>query len=175
MEFQLGDLPSNQLLEPGAYGAILRVAQEALANIGRHARANTVTVSIGSRGRAVVLQIKDDGAGFDPLHGQRGMGIRNMTARADEFGGKFELESHPGGGTIVTFSVPLAYETLTRYRNEMLGQMLLFCAMFMIVLLYVPQQFRPFCDAAWLFAGTARVLFYKRALDRMRKHGPATL
>jgi signal transduction histidine kinase len=106
VDFRLGDLPPNEALPPGSHQAILRAAQEALANIGRHARANNVTVSLDSIGDLLQLRVQDDGAGFDPLEGQRGMGIANMRARADEFGGEFDLSSRPGRGTTVTFSIP---------------------------------------------------------------------
>ncbi len=108
VEFTLGDLPASEAFSPGAHEAILRVAQEALANIGRHARATDVQVSLGSVYGKVELKIKDNGAGFDQNRGARGLGIGNMRARADEFGGTFELTSQLGGGTSVVFSVPYA-------------------------------------------------------------------
>jgi signal transduction histidine kinase len=106
VEFDLGDLPPTEALPPGAHEAILRAAQEALANVGRHARAGSVLVSLGSGLRQVELRIEDDGAGFDPNQSRRGQGIPNMRARAEEFGGEFELISEPGGGTSVSFSIP---------------------------------------------------------------------
>jgi signal transduction histidine kinase len=106
VEFKPDDLPPNETLAPGSHQAILRVAQEALANIGRHARANHVTVSLDSLTESLELRVQDDGTGFDPFLGRRGMGIANMQARADEFGGQFDIISSPGGGTTVTFSIP---------------------------------------------------------------------
>jgi signal transduction histidine kinase len=106
VNFQFGGLPPTESLPPGSHQAILRVAQEALANIGRHARAGDVTVSIGSVSNRVELRVQDDGAGFDPLQGPRGMGIANMRTRAEEFGGWFDIASRPGAGTMVTFSIP---------------------------------------------------------------------
>jgi signal transduction histidine kinase len=108
LDFRLGDLPPNETLAPGSHQAILRVAQEALANIGRHARATNVTVSLNSLRDRVELRIQDDGAGFDLSHDESGMGIKNMRARAEEFGGHFEVASSPGNGTAVTFSIPRA-------------------------------------------------------------------
>ena len=101
-----GDLPPSEDLPPGAHQAILRVAEEALANVARHARARHVRVSLYSAPGRVEIRIKDDGAGFDPNQNPRGMGIANMRARAEEFDGEFELVSQPGGGTFVRFSVP---------------------------------------------------------------------
>ena len=107
VDFRLGDLPPNETLAPGAHRAILRVAQEALANIARHARAGNVTVSLESARGRVELRVQDDGAGFDPLQDKRGMGIANMRTRAEEIGGQVDVASNPGGGTTVTFSIPL--------------------------------------------------------------------
>jgi signal transduction histidine kinase len=102
----VGDLLPSALLPPGTQQALFRGAQEALANIGRHARASRVTISLGTRGRDLVLTIQDDGVGFDPLTAQKGMGLENMTARAAVLGASFTLTSAPGSGTSVRFSVP---------------------------------------------------------------------
>ena len=116
VEFKLGDLPPTEALPPGAHEAILRAAQEALANIGRHARAGRVWVSLGSGKGHVKLRIEDDGAGFDPNQSDQGQGIPNMRARAEEFGGEFYLASGPGKGTSVAFSIPYtASETPREY------------------------------------------------------------
>lgn len=106
VEFRLGGLPPNETLAPGSQQAIFRVAQEALANVGRHARAANVTVALDSFSDRLELRVQDDGIGFDPFQSQRGMGIANMRARAGEFGGKLDLTSRPGGGTTVVFSLP---------------------------------------------------------------------
>ncbi len=109
VEFKLGDLPANDTLAPGAHQAIFRVAQEALANVGRHARATHVTVSLGTfseRLNLLELRIQDDGTGFDAFDGPRGMGIANMKARAVEFRGWVDVTSIPGTGTTVAFSIP---------------------------------------------------------------------
>jgi signal transduction histidine kinase len=120
--FELGDLPPSEALPPGAHEAILRAAQEALANVGRHACAASVLVSLGSGLRQVELRIEDDGAGFDPDQSRRGQGIQNMRARAEEFGGEFELISQPGGGTSVAFSIPYTTpEPARKYRRRAVG------------------------------------------------------
>ena len=119
VEFKLGNLPPTEELAPGAHEAILRAAQEALANVGRHARAGSVLVSLSSTQRHVELRIKDDGAGFDPNQSVRGQGIANMHARAEEFGGTFELISQPGSGTSIVFSIPYVAAELPRaYRRR---------------------------------------------------------
>jgi len=108
VDFRVGELPASETLRPGAQQAILRVAQEALANIARHARAAHVWVSLAKTPDGVELMIRDDGTGFDPNQVRRGMGTANMHARADEFGGSFELLSRPGEGTSVRFAIPYA-------------------------------------------------------------------
>jgi signal transduction histidine kinase len=104
--FKAGALPPNESLPPGAPQAVFRVAQEALANVARHARAQNVSVSLDSVGNGLELKVEDDGIGLQP-DSRRGMGTANMEARAEEFDGKFDQMSRPGGGTSVRFSVPV--------------------------------------------------------------------
>jgi signal transduction histidine kinase len=122
VDFKLGNLPATEALPPGAHEAILRAAQEALANVGRHARAGSILVSLGSAHGQVELRIQDDGAGFDPNQSDRGQGIPNMRARAEEFGGKFYLASGLGNGTSVAFSIPYTVsETPREYLRKAVG------------------------------------------------------
>ncbi len=106
VEFKLGEVPPTGLTMPGAAEATLRVAQEALANVARHARASHVTVSLQSADGRMELTVQDDGAGFDPNQDSRGMGTANMRARAEELGGRLELISGREAGTTVKFSIP---------------------------------------------------------------------
>ena len=105
--FDVGTLPADSALDPGTRQALFRVAQEALANVARHARAQTVNVSLGSIDGQLVLTVQDDGSGFKPEGQQRGMGMANIAARAAEVGGNFEVVSVPDRGTTVRFSVPV--------------------------------------------------------------------
>ena len=118
VDFKLGALPPNEFLPPGAQQAIFRVAQEALANVARHARAKNVSVSLdsysGNAGndslrRCLELKVEDDGVGFQP-DSRSGMGTANMRARAEEFDGKFDHVSRAGSGTSVRFSIPFVHE-----------------------------------------------------------------
>jgi signal transduction histidine kinase len=93
VEFQQGYLPPSDTLAPGAQQAIFRVAQEALANVARHARAKHVSVALGGGGGRLAIKVEDDGAGFSPEGSGGGMGIANMRARAQEYDGEFVLES----------------------------------------------------------------------------------
>lgn len=104
--FELGTLPTDATLDPSARQAIFRVAQEALSNVARHARARNVGVSLGAADGRLVLTIQDDGRGFKVEGRPRGMGMANIAARAAEVGGNLEVMSVPDRGTTVRFSVP---------------------------------------------------------------------
>jgi signal transduction histidine kinase len=127
VEFKLGEVPPAGMLAPGAAEATLRIAQEALANVARHARASHVLVSLDSSDGRLELTIKDDGAGFDPQQDSRGMGTSNMRTRAAELGGTCEIVSRPAEGTTVKFSIPYsasdpaANRRRFLYRNISLG------------------------------------------------------
>lgn len=86
------------------------IAQEALNNSLRHARAGLVQVSIYSSPGAITLIVEDDGCGFDPSAKHTGMGLGNMQERALSIAGKCQILSEPGHGTRVTVSVPLREE-----------------------------------------------------------------
>ncbi len=90
---------------------IYRVVQEALHNVVRHANAGTVTVSFRDGGGAgteeVVVEIADDGGGFDPgLAGDGHLGLITMRERAEDLGGHLEVRSQRGAGTRVILRVP---------------------------------------------------------------------
>jgi signal transduction histidine kinase len=84
---------------------LLRVAQEALQNAVRHAGAQHVAVRLArTGGGGVVLEVSDDGAGFDPADPElrsRRLGLTSMEERAQRLGGKLEIRSAPGAGTTV--------------------------------------------------------------------------
>ncbi|CAK7285725.1 putative two-component system sensor kinase [Streptomyces misionensis JCM 4497] len=89
--------------------AVLRVAQEALHNALRHARAEHVDVSVERRGGGAVLRVADDGDGFDPAavgRAGRHLGLVSMRDRASGVGGTLTVESAPGKGTTIEMEVP---------------------------------------------------------------------
>ncbi|GAA6140373.1 hypothetical protein NBRC116584_01910 [Hydrogenophaga sp. 5NK40-0174] len=91
---------------------VLRIAQESMSNVMRHSKASMVWLSchMDDTGRAMVLEIRDDGVGFDQrLHAgpSTGKGLTGMRRRAAGTGGVLELRSHPGKGTKVTFTMPV--------------------------------------------------------------------
>jgi signal transduction histidine kinase/ligand-binding sensor domain-containing protein len=80
--------------------AIYRITQEALNNVTKHAEADRAIVELELGPEQVVLQIEDDGRGFDPARVPRtGFGLRSMADRAKDIGAEFHLESQPGQGT----------------------------------------------------------------------------
>jgi two-component system NarL family sensor kinase len=98
----------RRALPPRVEAELLRIAQEALANVRQHARATEVRIRLGASPRAVRLSVRDDGRGFDTGSvRQEGHGILGMRERAKLLRGRLRIESRPGGGTRVAVTVPL--------------------------------------------------------------------
>jgi len=98
-------------LDPWQTSTVFRLVQESLTNIGRHAHASNVRVSLQRRSVAYVLTVSDDGLGFDPTKiGIKSLGLQGMRERAEMLGGKLDLRTRPGEGTriIVTFPIGAA-------------------------------------------------------------------
>lgn len=104
-------------LHPEVETTLLRVAQEALANVAKHAGATRVGVTLSYMADLLTLDVRDDGAGFDPADaatrgaGARaaaaeGFGLTSMRQRVARLGGSLEIESEPGLGTAISASVP---------------------------------------------------------------------
>jgi len=85
---------------------LLRVCQEALANVRKHANASSASVLLGYDPEAVRLEVSDDGDGFDPDRVGGGYGLRGMRTRVAEAGGTLMVRSSPGAGTQVSATVP---------------------------------------------------------------------
>ncbi len=92
---------------------VFRLVQEALTNVLRHAAVDRATVAVSHAGGLLALQVADRGRGFDAaaaLAGRgtaTGSGLRGMRDRLELFGGRLELTSAPGEGTLVSAMVPL--------------------------------------------------------------------
>ncbi|MGH2579715.1 MAG: GAF domain-containing sensor histidine kinase [Actinomycetota bacterium] len=86
---------------------VLQVAREALSNVGRHAEASTCRVSLYRRDHHAVLEVDDDGRGFDPETNRRGDGLANVESRTRELGGNVSIESAPGKGTTIRVALSL--------------------------------------------------------------------
>ena len=87
---------------------IVQFAREAISNAVRHSEAKQVNVSLLASGDAALLEVSDDGIGFDVEHAEgRGHGLANLRARAEALGGEPEIESQPNAGTWVRVRIPL--------------------------------------------------------------------
>lgn len=98
-------------VQPARETALLRVLQEALANVRRHARATAVTVTLSYMDGLVVLDVQDDGVGFAPARATTeaaptGVGLQSMRERVEDLDGTILVESTPGAGTTVVVQIP---------------------------------------------------------------------
>lgn len=87
--------------------AIYRIIQEQFTNILKHAHAGLVNVELKKDGNQIILEIKDDGNGFDTSNRRKGVGITNMISRASLFDGKVKIESEPGKGCSLQVTLQL--------------------------------------------------------------------
>src|SRR5450756_1288122 len=106
--------PGN-LLNPTQQTAVLRIVQEALQNIRKHAASSRTLVSTRLDAAKWVLEVSDEGKGFDvsavAARGRRNFGLQFMRERAELIGARFEVRSRPGGGTVVWLSIPVGEES----------------------------------------------------------------
>ena len=87
---------------------LVQLTREALSNVGRHSGARTCRVSLGREGQEAVLEIDDDGHGFDPSAvSAEGQGLMNLRDRVNALGGRVEILSDPDEGTTVRARFPL--------------------------------------------------------------------
>ncbi len=110
IRYQQADI--NHLFNEESQRIIYRILQEALNNIGKHAKAKQVTLTVAEEQRAVRFTVRDDGRGFnvqktlDKKGDERGMGLAAMSERVRILGGKINIVSRPDIDTTVTFTVP---------------------------------------------------------------------
>ena len=106
--------PGEQL-NPSQQTAVLRIVQEALQNVRKHAGSSNTLVSTKVEAKNWVLEVSDDGRGFDvgavAARGRRNFGLQFMRERAELIGARFEVRSRPGGGTVVWLSIPVGEES----------------------------------------------------------------
>jgi signal transduction histidine kinase len=86
---------------------IYRIVQEALHNSAQHADAHKVRVTVQQDSNNLLLAVQDDGKGFDTKR-QKGLGLLGMEERVSHLGGSFQIDSKPGGGSVITCVLPLA-------------------------------------------------------------------
>jgi two-component system, NarL family, sensor histidine kinase DevS len=100
------DEHASEVLQQEQALALFHIAQEALNNVSKHSRATAVSVVLSAPRGSVVLDVKDNGIGFDAGVSGGGNGLRNIRDRARAVGAKLSIDSKPGGGTRVTAEVP---------------------------------------------------------------------
>ena len=105
----------TEVLGDGQKTVVLRVAQEALQNVRKHASAATVVVTTRVEGDEWTLEVRDDGRGFDvgavAARGRRNFGLQFMRERAELIGARFDVRSRPDGGTVVRLAIPTGAST----------------------------------------------------------------
>ncbi|MGZ8812230.1 MAG: GAF domain-containing protein [Thermoanaerobaculia bacterium] len=109
-------IPTELLVEgdvrvrPSAELQLVRIVQEALTNVRKHAKASRASVSLVRNGNRIIATVIDDGAGFDPSAKKRGefprFGLSTMRERAESVGGSVTVESTRGSGTVVRLELP---------------------------------------------------------------------
>jgi signal transduction histidine kinase len=104
-----GELPPADQLPLGAQETLFRIAQEAMSNVARHARAHQVHLRLEQLENPprVQLELRDDGQGFDPTKTPSGMGLANIHERALRLNGKVAITSAPGQGAMLRVEIPL--------------------------------------------------------------------
>lgn len=107
-------IEDRPFLPPMVEAHLLRIIQEAMANVRKHSRASQVTVRVGPVAGGISALIEDDGRGFDAgsirSDGREHFGLTIMQERVDELGGSLTIQSKPGSGTRVTVQIPLHSE-----------------------------------------------------------------
>lgn len=112
IEVQICPPEADLRLPPEVEVQLMRIVQEALSNVRKHARASQVEVSWREVAGELVVEIRDNGAGFDvedvPAYSQHG--LRGMRERADLIGAEFQVASQPQRGTVISVRLPMALE-----------------------------------------------------------------
>ncbi len=87
---------------------LIRIVQEALSNVRKHANARTVAIRCRQDGNFVILEVRDDGRGFTPenVDGNSHYGLVGMRERAESIGADFQITSQPGRGTVISLRIP---------------------------------------------------------------------
>jgi two-component system sensor histidine kinase DegS len=105
----------GEKLNPSQQTAVLRIVQEALQNVRKHAGSSRTVVATTLEAPDWILEVTDDGRGFDvsavAARGRRNFGLQFMRERAELIGARFEVRSRPGGGTVVWLSIPVGEES----------------------------------------------------------------
>jgi signal transduction histidine kinase len=120
VEFEADD---GLRLDPAVELQLMRIVQEALTNVRKHARARRARVELHSGPASVAVAIEDDGVGFDPGGERPGgvlprFGLTTMRERAESVGGVLEIDTAPGSGTRIRVAIPARGAGTERERNS---------------------------------------------------------
>jgi two-component system nitrate/nitrite sensor histidine kinase NarX len=109
LSVDLEEVNMHTHLPPEIHAQLIRIFQEALSNVRKHAQANNVWMACRETGSDLVLEIRDDGKGFSPedVTSASQYGLRGMRERADLIGADFQVISQPQAGTIVRLRLPV--------------------------------------------------------------------
>ena len=107
LEWDVHDLPPLAWLEPPDALHVLRLLQEALSNVMKHACAQRVRMATRHKGSYVEIRVEDDGDGFDIRTAQLGRGLKSQQRRAKALGGSIHIDSSPGNGTRLSLRLPV--------------------------------------------------------------------
>ena len=115
VRFTTPDAEGSRKLEPDVRRQLYLVFKEAISNVSRHAQASFVDIDLRIEHENVVLEIADNGKGFDPSEPSSGHGLSSLRGRARRLRGSFSIQSSFGKGTQLSFRVPSGVEAAGYY------------------------------------------------------------
>jgi signal transduction histidine kinase len=107
LRFEVDEKVCDIKLNMAARRDFFLIFKEAVNNVAKYSKANTVTISVACKNRRLLMKVKDDGVGFATGRAD-GNGLSNMQKRADAMNGSISIISAPGKGTEVVMSIPIA-------------------------------------------------------------------
>jgi signal transduction histidine kinase len=116
IRFQFNAPSSDLLLRIEQRRHLYLIFKEGVNNVVRHSACSEVEIGLSVQASALVLQVKDNGCGFDSSESGYGNGLSGMRARAAALGGTVEVASSMNGGTTLTLRVPLSRMRSSRWR-----------------------------------------------------------
>lgn len=116
VQVEVSTTGTARALHPEVEVTLLRIAQEALSNVAKHAAASRVGLTLSYMDDQIALDVRDDGAGFEPVRARDGggYGLTSMQQRANRLAGSVEIESEPGAGTAISATIPASDHTSPR-------------------------------------------------------------
>ena len=108
-DFRSDNIPEERL-PSSIQHELLRIAQEAISNAVRHAKATVVSVTLRWNPPNLILKVKDNGSGISSasLEKSKGFGLINMRTRASQIDGKLDIQTAAGHGTSIVLTVPIS-------------------------------------------------------------------